>query len=50
MAKSKGAQASSGSSGQRVPEVSDVFIDPTPRDAERRERAAKRDGSGIIKT
>lgn len=35
---------------ERVPEVSDVFIDPTPRDAERRERAATRDGSGIIKT
>lgn len=28
---------------ERVPEVSDVFIDPTPREAERRERAATRE-------
>ncbi|HEX6933911.1 MAG TPA: cation transporter dimerization domain-containing protein, partial [Streptosporangiaceae bacterium] len=35
---------------ERVPEVSHVFIDPTPREAERRERAAKRGESGIIKT
>ena len=34
---------------EAVPEVSHVFIDPTPREAERRERAAKRERLGLTR-